>query len=80
MKASPFGTPAERLAYFKQAAEQEKAKNEEKPAPPPTAAKPAPKPAPAPVATPPPPQKQQKKENVTDNSENKPIQKIARRR
>ena len=68
VKANAFGTPAERMAYFQQAAKQEKAAEPAQPAKP---AQPAPKPAAAPAPA------QKDKEN---DNQNKPIEKIARRR
>ena len=68
VKANAFGSPAERMAYFQQAAQQEKAPE---PAQPAKAAQPAPKPAAAPAPA------QKNKEN---DNQNKPIEKIPRRR
>ena len=69
VKPNAFGSPAERMAYFQQAAQQEKPPEPAKPAKP---AQPAPKPAPAPA-----PAQQQNKEN---DNQHKPIEKIPRRR
>ncbi|XP_028390963.1 smoothelin-like protein 2 isoform X2 [Dendronephthya gigantea] len=70
VKPNAFGSPAERMAYFQQAAQQDKPAEPAKPAKP---AQPAPKPAAKPPAASP---VQQNKEN---DNQNKPIEKIPRR-